>query len=91
MEDSIKKGGRKDSCFSFELEKWSQQILSPASLQERKVLKGRALYRGYGIEKIIVKSLAISLILGLYSPAGSFFPSFFFLNPFSGSFGLNPL
>jgi|GEM_PF-5274836 len=39
IEDSIKKNGRKDSCFSFELKKWSQQVPSPTSLQEGKILK----------------------------------------------------
>ncbi|AKB45881.1 hypothetical protein MSKOL_0104 [Methanosarcina sp. Kolksee] len=73
MEDSIQKERKGGGCYSFGLEKLGQPVHSPASMQEGEVLKGRGLYRGYGIGKIIGTSLVISLILGLYSPAGSFF------------------
>ena len=82
MKDFIKKERRKGSYFSFGLEKLGQPAPSPASLQEGKVLKGRALYRGYGIGKIIFISLVISLILGLDSPSGSFFDLFSSLIPY---------
>ncbi len=90
IKNFIKKEGKKDGCFSFELEKWGQPVPSPTDLQEGKILKGLALYRGYRIVKIIVTSLIISLILGLYSPADSFFHLFSFLIPY-WLFGLNPL
>ena len=77
MKDFIKKERRKGSYFSFGLENLGQPVPSPSSLQEGKVLKGRALYRGYGIVKIIFTSLVISLILGLYSLEALF--SIFFL------------
>ncbi|AKB83945.1 hypothetical protein MSBR3_3367 [Methanosarcina barkeri 3] len=82
MESSTIKEMKDGSCFSFGLEKLGQPAPSPSSFQEGKVLKGRALYRGYGIGKIIFISLVTSLILGLDSPSGSFFDLFSSLIPY---------
>ena len=66
MEDSLKNEGRGNNYFSFELEKWDQQVPSPADLQEGKILKAHAtLSRDGGIVKISLM-LLIALFLMIY-------------------------
>lgn len=82
MKNSLKKE-RQEKCFSsFKLENRSQLASFPADLQEGKVLKAHVLYKGYGIAKIIISALVISLILGLCSSPGSFFYLFSSLIPY---------
>lgn len=76
MKNSLRKEKQENYFSGFKPESRRWLAPSPASLQESKVLKGRALYRGYGTVKIIVTALVISLILGLCSPVGSFFDFF---------------
>lgn len=66
MEDSLKNEGRGNNYFSFELEKWDQQVPSPADLQEGKILKAHAtLSRDGGIVKLNLM-LLITLFLMIY-------------------------
>lgn len=66
MEDSIKKERRKDSYFSFGLEKLGQPVPSPTSLQEGKILKARVNFsRDAGIVKINI-ILLITLFAMIY-------------------------
>ncbi len=82
MKNSLR-NEKQENCFSSsKMENESQLTPYSAGLQEGKVLKGKFLNKGYGIVKIIITALVISLILGLCSPAGSFFHLFPSLIPY---------
>jgi hypothetical protein len=62
MKDSIRKGRQEDSYSGFKSENGSFQLMPfPSGLQESKVIKAQAMYKGLGIAKILFLMLVALL------------------------------